>query len=42
MVQEGRFTVELVSADTKAAFQEHAKGHETFVEVEPEAGYFVQ
>ena len=42
MVKKGRFTVELVSADTKVAFQEHAKGQETFVEVEPEAEYFVR
>jgi hypothetical protein len=42
MVKKGRFTVELVSAETKAAFQEHARGQATFIEVEPEAEYFVR
>jgi hypothetical protein len=34
MVKKGHFTVELVSAETKAAFQEHARGQATFIEVQ--------
>jgi hypothetical protein len=43
MVKNGRFSVELVSADTKIAFQEHTKdGKTTYAEVEPEVEYFVR
>jgi hypothetical protein len=41
MVKQGRFTVELVSADSKVKFQEHTKDGKTYVEVEPEAEYFI-
>jgi hypothetical protein len=33
MVKNGRFTVELVAADTKVAFQEHTKDGKTYAEV---------
>jgi hypothetical protein len=33
--------VELVSADSKVKFQEHTKDGKTYVEVEPEAEYFI-
>jgi hypothetical protein len=42
MVKKGRFTVELVSADSKVKFQQHTKDGKTYVEVEPEAEYFVR
>jgi hypothetical protein len=42
MVKQGRFTVELVSADSKVKFQQHTKDGKTYVEVEPEAEYFVR
>jgi hypothetical protein len=42
MVQKGRFTVELVSADSNAPFKEHTKDDETYVEAEPDAEYFVR
>jgi hypothetical protein len=42
MVKKGRFTVELVEADSKAPFKEHAKNNETYVEAQPDAEYFVR
>jgi hypothetical protein len=42
MVKKGRFTVELVNADTKTAFKEHTKDTEIYVEAEPDAEYFVR
>jgi hypothetical protein len=42
MVQAGCFKVSLVSADDKKTkFQEHSKDGKTFVEVEPDAEYFI-
>jgi hypothetical protein len=42
MVNKGRFTVALVNADTKATFKEHTRHGEIYVEVEPEAEYFIR
>ena len=42
MVRKGGFTVELVNADTKTAFREHTHHGEIYVEVEPEAEYFIR
>jgi hypothetical protein len=42
MVKSGRFTVELVAADTKVAFKEHTKDGRTYVEVEPQVEYFIR
>jgi hypothetical protein len=42
MVKKGRYSVELVAADTKIAFQEHTKDGKTYAEVEPEVEYFVR
>jgi hypothetical protein len=42
MVKNGRFTVELVAADTKVAFKEHTKDGRTYVEVEPQVEYFIR
>jgi hypothetical protein len=41
MVVQGYFGVELVRADTKQPFQEHVKDWEVYVEVEPDAEYFI-
>lgn len=44
MVKEGKFTVEIVLADTQTAFKEH-KGPDdgkTYAEVEPDAEYFIR
>jgi hypothetical protein len=42
MVKKGRFSVELVSADTRIAFMEHTKDDKTYAEVEPDVEYFVR
>jgi hypothetical protein len=42
MVKKGRFSVELVTANTKISFQEHTKDGKTYAEVEPEVEYFVR
>lgn len=41
MVQQGDFTVELVEANSKTPFKEHYKNAKVYVEVEPEAEYFI-
>jgi len=44
MVKKGDFTVELVNASSKESFKEHKgkDGIDSFVEVEPEAEYFIK
>jgi hypothetical protein len=43
MVKQGKFSVELVCAETKLAFPEHtAPNGETYVEAEPDAEYFIR
>jgi hypothetical protein len=42
MVRSASFTVNLLYATTEVAFKEHTKGSETYVEVEPDAEYFVR
>jgi hypothetical protein len=42
MVKKGRFTVELIRADTRVAFMEHTKDDKTYAEVEPDVEYFVR
>jgi len=41
MVVSGDFKIGLVEANSKIPFKEHTKDNETYVEVEPEAEYFV-
>jgi hypothetical protein len=42
-MKQGCFTLEVVNADTKNAFQEHSKeGGKVYAEVEPEIEYFIQ
>ena len=40
--ETGRFTVELVRADTRVAFMGHTKDGKTHADVEPEVEYFVR
>lgn len=43
MVKQGKFTVEIVNADTKIAFPYHTSPNgENYVEIEPNAEYFVR
>jgi hypothetical protein len=42
MVRQGDFEISLVHADTKEPFKEHTKGSAVYVEVEPNAEYFIQ
>lgn len=42
MVQEGDFLFELVDAETKLPFKEHVKDDKVYVEVEPDAEYFIK
>eukprot|EP00957_Ditylum_brightwellii_P010059 759333-Ditylum_brightwellii.AAC.1 len=42
MVKQGNLTVELVDAVTKEPFREHTYNGKIYVEVEPEAEYFIQ
>jgi hypothetical protein len=42
MVQSEDFKIELVYADTKMPFKEHTKDGKIFVEVEPDAEYFIK
>lgn len=41
MVQHGDFLIQLVEAESKAPFKEHYHEGKTFVEVEPDAEYFI-
>ena len=41
MVQHGDFTIELVEAHSKIPFKEHMHDGKTYVEVEPDAEYFI-
>jgi hypothetical protein len=42
MVQEGDFLFELVDVETKLPFKEHVKDDQVYVEVEPDAEYFIK
>jgi len=42
MVQQGDFSFELVEAETKIPFKEHSKNGILYVEVEPDAEYFLR
>jgi len=43
MVKKGKFSVEIINADTKTAFPEHtAPNGDLYVEVEPDSEYFIR
>ena len=41
MVKQGDFEIELVHADSKVPFKEHEKDGKVYVEVEPDAEYYI-